>query len=443
MTGKVRATSGALVHSAQALARRLAQQARRYQTGGPNRARIPGPVRFVSEISDEQIVDGVFDIVRTQLPRIRVHAAGTLLRADRALAGLDRPQDFFADGVQAQLDHVRTFGLAPAAARRLVAGNDRLTKHKRLISADERIRRIAEAQLAAAAEMLTSTGELTPLYSTLLSTMVGFTRGFVNRYGYEHGLRFELRYADVMSRFPSRSGLATVHQVRGPLLYGSDLAASFDSLLYGTQYAIGGQYKAYSLPDTLALGRVNLVRDSSGQVKKVTGPNMVKQAVSDALRWKRTGFMVPGPNAAPFTSIPPTNLTGWHPLGETTLYICDTQFVGNQIIETVLEAFRRTGRTRIDLGTDLATTPERAQLIRDVFAGHGSILRLDMHELEMWADIEDYYTARLPVLEEFANSELARPDVAAAIGRDTDVYLIGSHEPERLEAFLRTHEVIW
>jgi hypothetical protein len=439
--------SGAMrgaVNTGQAFARLVIADGRiKFPTGGSGRAMEGVNGAAVKDIgSADGIVNSVGDLARQRLHQMSVMHVGGMINA-QAL-GIADPGKYFADGLQALFDHANTLGLSQLEVMQLVCGKDTFGRANKLIPREERVRRILEAQLAGVSELQVHVPgyNYAAMYdAALLPAMLEFTYMFISRAGYEHGIRFELRQTHVLHSLPYLSGLKPIYQFRSPQVLGNALAASSDALLPGLNFTVSTQLKALSTLDAIAGGGVRFTT-SGGVITGVTGPNVLAQVVSDGLRARRRGFRVPDSQAALWTGVgaPPASTAHWHDLSTETLVIVDSSYLMNQVIELAGKAFAENPTLRfIDPMVHINVPLYRRAMIRDIL---GSSIERGGDELAQRGAVEAYLAARLPVLENYGNIELAKPHIVSAVGRPLSMRLIASHQTLLLGEFLENNGVV-
>jgi hypothetical protein len=259
-----------------------------------------------------------------------------------------------------------------------------------------------------------------------------FANKFIMRYGYEHGLRLELRLSHLLSQITYLSGLPPVLQLRIPTVLAKQLASGPDSMLLGDLLAVIAQFKSFTVADALASGNITLIKDAAGTITGVKGPEIGRQAVSDALRFLPWDSRTPVSNLVPWTQLSaPTDaatLANWRNVSPNSVFFLDYQRIHNFVLARIAQAYADTGLTALNAKTDIKGSKRLCEFIDDIF--EGKPIQKSMPETDFSAAVTNFMDERIMLVEEELNEKLVRPDLVGAVGHELGVRLVGTHQDE-------------
>jgi len=399
---------------------RYGSEVGRYPLGGA--AKAPG------DITEAQLVSGVRPIFR-QRARIHLVHAGTLMYADDVIK---KQEDFYTALTESLVRHVVAAGPTPVDAMERLLGAP--VVRGRALSLDERCMRFTKALMTMEAELLAHGHNPAILLDPRwFDTVTEFSRAYIMRYGYEHGLRFELRQMVLMEQTLTSSVRALRHQRRLPGLAGKQLYSGPDTILHSGGLAYLIQLKAFRSLESLFAGSLS-VKTELGLITKVAGPAIPKQTFTDCLRCKPWQYRIPG--AAMEWDVPDVPdaaiLALWDEVAMVGVNVIDDTHLLNGIMALFSDAVERTGRWDIDLVDDLDASPELIDGLTVMLADrieHG-VVRLDSPEA-LWDSLSGHLLQQLTAYEVDLSRYFGRSDVFAQLGRRQNVKLVAASQGPR------------
>ncbi|WP_123666840.1 hypothetical protein [Actinocorallia herbida] len=401
------------------------------------RPRIDGPGnpgKVVGTFTDEEVLNEVDAIARTRLNDVTVSVGGGALPVTEALwlAGIREHQ---TDWLLMAVDEIlREAGrLQRSDPYGLLIGEDFVGSARVRLSAKEWTLRIVEAVVTAHGQV--AAHGLDPsmlLENPLRAAMVAFTRKHVRWNGQEQGPVYELIQSVTMSGLRFVAG-EPVHQVRllkldprqGP-------ADGFDSFLPHPQLWVSQQAKAYSTPRKHLSGGVSVSK--SGGVRTVSGPDALKQIVSDGIRTRHTDHWAPVHPIDPFPGVGrPTDTTLWRPVSPLTIVTISTRHVTDFTIGAITGGLGRA--THLDLDLNTAMSKEVRDQLEQI-AKTRSIPRYEKVAL-IRGRVAEWLDASIPDLEAEMLESLAGKNIRDAVGRTPLVRLYAGHQVARRDQIFR------
>ena len=378
------------------------------------RAVLPGTAALLKDIDTADLVTRAGDLAQAALDdpaSMRIVVSGALHDA-ADVAEID--PGWVRSTLGALLDHAsggNTAGITEDMLRTLVGGDE---LNGMAVSLDERAYRLVKALLVARKEL----GMLDLPVDTLTDPRMAdalrdFVRTFVTRSGYEWGAQFELRNAaDVVASLDGRVDALRI-QLSLPNLLNAALKSGPDHILYELGQAFLLQAKAVRDLNSLVAGGLKFVRDPTGAIIGVEGPNAIRQVVADALRLKHWKGFVPPPGVVSGLVPPPDPAAaGWVAVAARRAVLIDDTYVMNLVMNLLREASQRTGNDTVDIMADVAASPQVKAMLADGL-GSGTV---NINDVDLVDDITAWLVVRAQLLEEDFKAALAAPDIVAEIG---------------------------
>jgi hypothetical protein len=351
---------------------------------------------------------------------------GKLVRASDVVK---EPDQFYETVTERLFEYVNDTSADAAEAADRLLGADLV--RGRQLSLDERTMRLVKALMTMSAELIAH-GEdparvlLDPRW---LDATVEFSRGYIMRSGYEHGLRFELRQMIKMEALASTQlGRALQHQRRLPGMAGRQLYSGPDTILHQAGLAYLIQLKAFRNLESLFGGHLSL-KEELGLVKKVSGPAIPKQIVTDILRCAVWDYRIPGAGMSWHELGLPTNpatLALWDEVATTSVYVVDDVYLLNGVMALLSNAVRRTRRVQVDLVNDVDAPIETIDFLADMLGGYNPSVG---DPEAVWDTASAYLLQQLIAHEVDISRYLGRSDVIARLGRRQHAKLVAASQP--------------
>jgi hypothetical protein len=275
------------------------------------------------------------------------------------------------------------------------------------------------------------------LEDPLRAALVAFTRKHVRWNGQEQGPVYELIQSVTMSGLRFVAG-EPVHQVRllkrnprqGP-------ADGFDSFLPHPQLWVSQQAKAYSVPREKLSGGVTVSK--SGGVWTVSGPDALKQIVSDGVRTRHWDHWAPIHPIDPFPGVGrPADTTLWRPVSPLTVVTISTRHVTDFTIRAITGGLGRA--THLDLDMNTAMSEELRDQLEQI-ANAKSIPRYEKVAI-IRGRVAEWLDASIQGLEAGMLESLDREEIRNAVGRTPRARLYASHQVARRDQIFREEGLI-
>jgi hypothetical protein len=351
---------------------------------------------------------------------------GKLMRASDVITESDQ---FYETLTRRLFEFVNDTSATAAEASDRLLGADLV--RGRQLSLDERAMRLGKALMTMSAELIAH-GEDAALVLNdprWLDAIVEFSRSYIMRSGYEHGLRFELRQMIKMEALASEQlGRALQHQRRLPGLAGRQLYAGPDTILHQAGLAYLIQLKAFRNLESLFGGHLAL-KEELGLVRKVSGPAIPKQIITDILRASVWDYLVPGAGMSWNEVGLPTNpaaLELWDQVADTSVFVIDDVYLLNGVMALLSDAVKRTRRVRVDLVNEVNAPIEVIDFLADMLGDYNPSIG---DPEAVWDTAGAYLLQQLIAYEVDISRYLSRSDVIARLGRRQYVKLVAASQP--------------